>query len=449
MNASIKRVVVATAAAGLLAGGAGAAGAGEVLAWRDCYDGLSCTEIRVPADWGRPDGTTLAVPLLKIPARDRKLGTLLVNPGGPARSIPNFAVPGFREQFADLAARFDVVVFDPRGLDVTCPSPAPEPLPVPLTETAHAAYAAANEKFAADCAAAMGAVRGHLGAGQVAHDMDAIRSRLGEPRLNYFGSSYGTVYGQAYAALFGSRVGRMYLDSALDHTRPDAVAWARAGAVTAERDLFRMARWCAADAGCALHGRDVITVWDRLLTTPEAALVTRWAAARIGDDRGWPALATGLARADAGDTSAMVPRPGPPDTRLARTAFCADFPAPDGFPGLKRVEDELRAAAPRLGWAVQPWRVSGHCSGLPRIGLNPPSALPPMPRVLVANGDDDPLTPAEHGRRVAAQLHGTYLAAAGNHALYLRGNACVRDHVHRWLWAGELPAPGTRCGTPG
>jgi pimeloyl-ACP methyl ester carboxylesterase len=71
-----------------------------------------------------------------------------------------------------------------------------------------------------------------------------------------------------------------------------------------------------------------------------------------------------------------------------------------------------------------------------------------MPRVLIANGDDDPLTPAEHGRRVAAQLHGTYLPAAGNHALYLRGDACVRDHVRRFLWTGELPAPGARCGTP-
>ncbi|MEV7095820.1 alpha/beta fold hydrolase [Amycolatopsis sp. NPDC051045] len=446
MKALFKQVTAVAAVAALLMTGTGTAAAGESSPWRDCYDGLSCTEIRVPADWDRPgEGTTVTVPLLRIPAREPKLGTLLVNPGGPAQSIPLFAVPGFRDQFTDLAARFDVVVFDPRGLDVTCPAPTPAPLPGPLTESAYDAYAAANAKFATDCTTAAGAARGHLGARQVAHDMDAIRARLGERRLDYFGSSYGTVYGQEYAALFGSRVGRMYLDSALDHTRSEPAAWARAGAVTAERNLFRMARWCAADAGCALHGRDVIALWDRLSATPDGALIVRWAAARIGDDRSWVALTTGLAQAEAGDTSAMTPRPAAPDARLARTAFCADFPFPDRFPAAKRVEAELRVAAPRLGWAVHPWRVSGQCAGLPPIGLNPPAELPAMPRVLVANGDDDPLTPAAHGRRVAAQLHGTYLSSAGNHALYLRGNACVRDYVHRWLWNGELPAPGARC----
>jgi pimeloyl-ACP methyl ester carboxylesterase len=433
----MRALITVAAVVGLLAASTGTVSADEGLAWRECYDGLWCAEVDVPA------GT---VPLLRIPARDQKLGTLLVNPGGPGAVIPNFAFPGYRDQFADLAARFDVVVFDPRGMGVTCPTPNPAPLPLPVTETAHREYAAANARFAADCVDAMGAFRGKLDARQVARDMETIRSRLGERRLHYFGNSYGTVYGQAYAELFGHRVGRMYLDSVLDHTRRDPVGWARAGAVTAERNLHRMARWCAEDAGCALHGRDVLAVWGRVLSTPDAAVVVRWAAARIGDDRSWPALATGLAQADTGDTSAMTPRPGPPDTRLARTAFCADFPYPDDFATLTRLEHELRAVAPRLGWAAQPWRVSGHCSGLPRIGLNPPAALPPMPRVLVANGDHDPLTPAEHGRRVAAQLRGTYLPAAGNHGLYLRGNACVRDHVHRYLWTGELPAPGTRCG---
>jgi pimeloyl-ACP methyl ester carboxylesterase len=448
MKALIKHLVTV----GLLAAGAGTATAEEGLAWRECYDGLWCAEVQVPADWTRPvDGARATIPLLRIPARDRKLGDLLVNPGGPGATIPNFAFPGYRDQFAGLAARFDVVVFDPRGMGVTCPTPNPTPMPAPVTESAHRDYTAANERFAVDCVDAMGAYRGRLNARQVAHDMEAIRDVLGAPRLNYFGSSYGTVYGQAYAELFGHRVGRMYLDSVLDHTQRDPVDWVRAGAVTAERNLHRMARWCAENTGCALHGRDVIAVWDRVLSMPgaDASVTIGWAVARIGDDRNWPALTAGLAQAEAGDTSAMTPRPGPPDVRLARTALCADFPYQHDFSTVKRVEDQLRAVAPRLGWATTPWRVSGHCSGVPRIGLNPPAELSAMPRVLVANGEHDPLTPAEHGRRVATQLRGTYLPTAGNHALYLRGNACVRDHVHRYLWTGELPAPDARCGTPG
>lgn len=432
-------------AVGVLVGSAGTATADEGLAWRECHDGLRCTEVRVPADWTRPIGTQIIVPLLKIPAREQKRGVLLLNPGGPGQTIRNFAFPGYRDQFTDLAAQFDVVVFDPRGMDVTCPSPNPAALSSPVTEAVHREYAAANERFAADCADAMDV---RLNARQVAHDMDAIRRALGERRLNYFGNSYGTVYGQSYAELFGHRVGRMYLDSVLDHTRRDPADWARAGALTAESNLHRMARWCAADTGCALHGQDVIAVWDRVLSMPEASLVVRWAAARIGNDRSWPALATGLAQAQAGDTTAMTPRPGPPDVSLARTAFCADFPFQDDFSTVRRVEGQLRVVAPRLGWAVTPWRVAGHCSGVPRQGLNPPAALSSMPRVLVANGEHDSLTPAEHGRRVAGQLRGAYLPAEGNHGLYLNGNACVRDHVHRYLWTGELPAPDARCGTP-
>ncbi|MFB9683680.1 hypothetical protein [Amycolatopsis plumensis] len=91
MKALLKQV---TAVAALLVTAAGTATAAEGLAWRDCYEGLSCTEILVPADRDHPGGGTVAVPLLTIPARDRKLGTLLVNPGGPAQSIPLFAVPG-------------------------------------------------------------------------------------------------------------------------------------------------------------------------------------------------------------------------------------------------------------------------------------------------------------------------------------------------------------------
>ncbi|HUQ59688.1 alpha/beta fold hydrolase [Lentzea sp.] len=447
----MKALMMLLAAVGLLAGGAGPATAAEGLTWRECHDGLRCGEVLVPADWTRPaGGTRIAVPLLKIPARERKAGVLLLNPGGPGSSIPNFAFPGYREQFADLAARFDVVVFDPRGMGVACPSPNPGPLSSPVTEPAHREYAAANGRFAADCAETMGAYRGRLNARQVAHDMDAIRRALGERRLNYFGNSYGTVYGQMYAELFGHRVGRMYLDSVLDHTRRDPAEWARAGAVAAENNLHRMARWCAADAGCALHGKDVIAVWDRVLSMPgvDVSAFLGWAAARIGNDRGWPALATGLAQVEAGDTTVITPRPGPSDVGLARTAFCSDFPFPDDFPAVKRVEDRLRTVAPRLGWAAAPWRVSGHCSGVPGEGLNPPAALSAMPDVLVANGEHDPLTPAEHGRRVAAQLGGAYLPVEGNHGLYLNGNACVRDHVHRYLLAGELPAPDARCGTP-
>ncbi|WP_433263683.1 alpha/beta fold hydrolase [Actinosynnema sp. CS-041913] len=459
----ITRMACALGVLGLLAAGSGWASAADRdrVGWRACHDGLWCAGVEVPADWSRPRGDRIAVGLLKIPARGDRLGTLLLNPGGPGPSIRNFALPTYRDQFAELAERFDVVVFDPRGIGesggVTCPGPNPVAVTPPLTEAGHASYTAANARFAADCAPATGSLR--VNARQVAHDMEAVRVALGERRLNYFGNSYGTVYGQAYADLFGRNVGRMYLDSVLDHTRRDLADWTRPAAITAERNLHRLAAWCAEDPACALHGQDLVAVWDRVLARApipapgtdgvDATAILAWAAGRIGNDRGWPALATGLAQADQGDATAMVRRGWLPDTSLARTALCSDFVFPDDYDSLKRVETGLRqTVAPRLGWATQAWNVSGHCSGLPRTGLHPPRPIHAhgLPPVLIANGDNDPLTPAEHGRRVAAQLPGArYLAVDGNHGLYLRGNRCVRDHVNHYLWTGGLPWAGARC----
>ncbi|MDS0140158.1 MULTISPECIES: hypothetical protein [unclassified Amycolatopsis] len=79
MKALLKR---ATAVATLLVTGAGTATAAGGPAWRDCYKGLPCTEIEVPADRDAPAGGATG----------------------------NSAVPGYRDQFTDLAARFDVVV---------------------------------------------------------------------------------------------------------------------------------------------------------------------------------------------------------------------------------------------------------------------------------------------------------------------------------------------------
>jgi pimeloyl-ACP methyl ester carboxylesterase len=66
--------------------------------------------------------------------------------------------------------------------------------------------------------------------------------------------------------------------------------------------------------------------------------------------------------------------------------------------------------------------------------------------VLIAGGEHDDTTPPADGRRLAGRLPGArYLKAAGGHALYLSGDPCVREHVHRYLVGGRLPPAGTTC----
>ncbi|MBP2330263.1 pimeloyl-ACP methyl ester carboxylesterase [Kibdelosporangium banguiense] len=443
-----------------------AAAAAADLDWRDCGNGLLCAEVAAPADWSRPAGDRIKIGLAKLPARDqsRKIGTLVHNLGGPAAVIEY--LPALKDAYAELTEWFDVVVFDPRGMgassNVSCPQPPPYTLQWAYpSRSDYTGFADANRLFAAQCPPAP--LR--LDSWQVAHDMEAIRIALKQRKLNYFGNSYGTVFGQAYAELYGRNVGRMYLDSVVDHTNPDFSSWTAAKAATSEQNLREFTRWCEREEACALHGQDAMAVWDRVveramrepIPAPGAAMPASAALivgqARVQDHRKWPEFSRALAQADAGDGSAFVPPLPPPPGSLgsdmSRVMYCADFPYETRYDALKQVEGKLRATvAPHIGWAHAWSHAAVHCAGLPARHTFPPHRIQPaqLPPVLIASGSDDQTTPPEHAQRVARQLPGArYLPAKGNHALYVSGNPCVRQYVHQYLRTGALPGESTRC----
>jgi len=65
------------------------------------------------------------------------------------------------------------------------------------------------------CAATSGALLPYITTANTARDMDAIRAALGEPKLSYYGGSYGTYLGAVYASLFPDRTDRVILDSSV------------------------------------------------------------------------------------------------------------------------------------------------------------------------------------------------------------------------------------------
>ncbi|CAM3937816.1 alpha/beta hydrolase [Kibdelosporangium persicum] len=431
------------------------------LSWQDCGDGLLCAQLTVPVDWTDPDGARTTLSLTKLPARDqaRKQGVLYVNSGGPATQAPLLRNPAF----AGLTDAFDLVVSETRGFDtISCPM---GPLPaggewVFPDRSAYETYVEENQQVGRACAEAAGPLAGKLDSRQVAHDLEAVRTALGERKLNYFGNSYGTVYGQAYAELFPRRVGRMYLDSVKDHTNRSILDWVLPRATTAERNLHRLAEWCAREPSCALHGRDLLAVWDDVIRRAEQEPIpgggTTVSATKILSrtdpqvEQQWPMLATALAQASAGDATAFAgsPPPGAGGPGLGRQLICADFPYPSDYRELKSLETKLRTVAPRLGW-VYAWQAAVHCAGLPV----PPTYAPHpfrangLPPVLIVNGEGDSTTPPQWARRLASQLPGArYVPASGGHARYLSGDACVRGHADRYLTTGALPPAGTRCG---
>lgn len=186
--------------------------------------GLECARVTVPIDYESPEGDTAQIALSRSRATGEKIGSLLVNPGGPGASGLGTAVVA---DGTELAERFDVVGFDPRGIGASTPRIdclTPEETDAwrqdPVVDMTAEGIARAEQKsreYAARCTERTGTdVLAHVGTRDVVRDMDVIRAALGDAGLNYLGYSYGTRLGSAYAEAFPGNVRAMVLDGALD-----------------------------------------------------------------------------------------------------------------------------------------------------------------------------------------------------------------------------------------
>ncbi|MFE0641714.1 alpha/beta hydrolase [Streptomyces sp. NPDC058877] len=206
---------------------------GQQLDWQPCGD-FRCATLTVPRDYSRPDdGRTFVLPVVKAATAvaGKRLGSLVLNPGGPGESGVGVLKDGIAEELGrGVRERFDVVSFDPRGVGgskpaLTCldggradeDSTAGEGAPLhPRTDAERAAALAGARATAEACRKASGPLLPHVGTVDAARDMDVLRAALGERKLTYVGWSYGTSLGTSYAEQFPRRVRAMVLDGAVD-----------------------------------------------------------------------------------------------------------------------------------------------------------------------------------------------------------------------------------------
>ena len=199
--------LVATGTAATRAAAANASPSVAPLRWGTCADGEGgqCATLSAPIDWTKPGGVQFDLQLVKIAAtsRSKRIGSLMVNPGGPgasgrkfARQLQGGALP------AILRERFDLIGWDPRGVAGTLPIKCLGP---EGTEALYSAdqtpdspaeldeLLAVTRQFTEACAANSAGLLEHVSTADVVKDMDAIRSALGESKISYLGFSYGTL----------------------------------------------------------------------------------------------------------------------------------------------------------------------------------------------------------------------------------------------------------------
>ena len=153
----------------------------------------------MPRDWASPQGgQTYAVQMIRIRSRTQqhRLGSLVINPGGPGGSGIDTAVYlSFGEKLGGLPTavtdQFDIVGFDPRGVGrsdpIKCIANADQDEsfavdPDPVTQAAFDGIVALNQRIATGCGQKYGDQLPTFSTEQAARDIRyALRSMRRQP----------------------------------------------------------------------------------------------------------------------------------------------------------------------------------------------------------------------------------------------------------------------------
>ncbi|MDH6612690.1 pimeloyl-ACP methyl ester carboxylesterase [Streptomyces sp. SAI-208] len=443
------------------------------LRWAPCdapeKPGAECATLSVPVDWARPKGPRLdlAVGRRKATDPDARVGSMVFGPGGPGDSGVQMVVRNVSRFSPEVRRRFDIVSFDPRGVGasnpVTCSTAllAERPSPVLRSQADFDATMAYNKRLRADCRARTGPVFDHLDTAQTVRDLDALRAALGERKLTFHGSSYGTLLGAQYAETYPRRVRAMVLESVIDHSVPTARAFLHAEAATAEDSFQEFVQWCGRATDCVLHGRDVRAVWQDLLARagrgeledparPGTSLSSSDLVNKIAFRRFYQADYAGLATAIA-RMEASMPLPASPTSTAplpaATPVFCADWHLPvRDYRDYASLVTMMNTTAPDLPHLL-PLHMTAACLGAPTANPQHRLDVHGAPPILVSNALHDPATGYPWAVSVTRQLgrSGVLLTYEGHGHGSVTSGPCMQDAVDRYLADLAVPPRGTRC----
>ncbi|WP_433176490.1 alpha/beta hydrolase [Actinoallomurus sp. CA-150999] len=442
------------------------------LRWVPCdpeHPGAECAALSVPVDWAHPDGPSFGLALARRAATGpgTRVGSLVFGPGGPGDSGVDRVVTGIDAFSPEVRRRFDIVSFDPRGVGrsspVTC-SPdllAQRPSPKIDDQAAFEATLAYNQRLRADCREHTGPVFDHLDTGQTVRDLDAVRAALGEAKLTFHGSSYGTVLGAQYAETYPRRVRAMVLESVMDRSVTSTSAFLRDSAAAAQDSFDEFVKWCDGTPDCALNGRDVRAVWRGLLaradrgelanpSAPDTALspmdLVNRIALRAFVRPDYAGLAEKLAAMEASEPIPASPT-SPAALPAATPVFCADwrFPVRDQREYASLVH-AMTTAGPDVPYLL-PLHMTAACLGSPTANPQHRLTARGAPPILLSNAVHDPATGYPWAESVERQLGsaGVLLTYEGGGHGSVTNGPCMENAYDRYLIDLQVPPRGTRC----
>ena len=459
---------------------------GQKLAWTSCESDFQCATATAPLDWEDPARASIDLALIRQSATGTRLGSLLVNPGGPGGSGYDFVAQSIDYAVSDrLRQSYDIVGFDPRGVNrssaVSCYDDPKQfdafIYDLPTTTPGTSASAAEIEKsmatFGQACEKFTGELLGYVDTVSAAKDLDMLRAALGDKKLTYLGYSYGTFLGATYAGLFPEKVGRLVLDGALDPSTSDFDV-TRTQAVGFESALRAYLADCLTSRECPFTGTveaattRIGAILDSLDVSPLRATDGR----QLGSSTmftaiilplysrdNWPALNELFASVTAGEADYAFLLADSYYSRDENGAYsdnsteaflainCLDYRSTSTAATLDAEATELTRVAPLFGprmsyggtacaqWPVQPTR--------DRAVITAAGAPP----ILVVGTTNDPATPYVWAQALVDQLESGQLVTydGEGHTAYNKSNDCVNNAVDGYFIDGTVPTSDPLC----
>lgn len=456
----------------------------QQLDWKKCGDN-QCATLQVPLDYAKPQGKAISIAVLRVPAadKDNRLGSIVVNPGGPGGSGIQYAAAGAFQFGQVLTSHYDIVGFDPRGVGRSTPLECIDTAeldelvsfdPDPDTKAERTELDGILNDFGQGCLDNSGALARHISTVEAAKDIDILRAALGEEKLDYLGASYGTFLGATYADLFPTRVDKMVLDGALDPSLSNRELSLQQ-AEGFETALRAYVQSCVDEGNCILGDsvdagtKRLRAFYDELEQQPlptgdqdrpltaGLAMIGTWLPLYV--KAFWPQLTNALKAAiDNGDGSALLSLA---DMYLSRgpdryvdnsmevlyAVNCLDHDDYISSDQVPRHFAEFEKASPTFGRSFafslstcSSWPVkTGHTTK----ALHAKGAAP----ILVIGTTRDPATPLRWAEAMAKQLDSGILVRrdGDGHTGFNQGNSCVDNTVEDYFVEGTVPSGDVDC----
>ncbi|MBM2617821.1 alpha/beta fold hydrolase [Actinoplanes sp. LDG1-06] len=444
-----------------------------------------CADVSVPRDWNNAgNGETYSIAMIRIRSSKQqgRIGSLLINPGGPGGSgIDTSVYLSFGEAFGGLPTevtnKFDIIGFDPRGVGrsdpVKCISSEDQDesfaaTPDPVSQADFDKLVALNKRIAGDCASKYGDQLPYFSTEQAARDMDSLRTAVGDDKLTYLGFSYGTLLGATYAQLFPQNVRALVLDGAVD-PKQNFVEGSETQAKGFERAFTNFTNWCKATPDkCPISADPRKAVTDALsaaATKPVPGSDGRQATSgwifvsvisSLYTESGWAKLADAIAELKQGNpkgvfTLADQYAERKPDGTYSNlfdanlAVNCADTNDAPSLDEVRRLQGEWRQKYPLFGGALA---VGMLPCAVWQGGRDPypAGAAKDAPPIVVVGTTGDPATPYENTADLASMLGvGHVLTWEGEGHTAYPNTPCIVNAVDSYLIDLKVPQEGLRC----